>query len=506
MKKKIISVFLACFLFISTCCNSYADSKNSRLVDGGMISLPVLATLSTVAVGCGLVFTQKENLYNLGYRFYNYCKDNSIDIDSLNGMAVFSPGNIVKVSSEFVKAIKNFLTDYKKSSPGDLSQVSNIVNSSSVTFKVPSGDYLQANGGQIKYPLGIYSNKIARSTSGVPSSNTPGEIYLVITYFTSTRAFVGLHAYNGSTPIVAVDYFGDYGTTMTLKHLSSVSYPGVKYLEIFGSSADFVAYDSGSFTNIGIGSTNSLDWGNVQDKVDELDGSISIGVPNNLGSLVGEGVDIFNPTYDLSTDGTVSLPYVDNPSISVDTSITYPVDDTITGEDSIPGEGVGTDEGVWGKVKDFVVSLVVPSDLFWTSAFEGVYAEMNNSFPMINLDNFKLLAVGGKPFPNIYVNILNQKSKIVDGDIINSIVDWLRPLIAGFMMLCLMFFNYRKVYKLIRNTEPFGNIAPGTSDFKTELSAPPMDSGGFSAYDIARDKIRDAMFDIRNEGLSRKNK
>ena len=53
---------------------------------------------------------------------------------------------------------------------------------------------------------------------------------------------------------------------------------------------------------------------------------------------------------------------------------------------------------------------------------------------------------------------MGSEGRVVNGDTVNSIVDWLRPIIAGFVFLCLMFFNYRKLYKLIRNSEPFEGI------------------------------------------------
>lgn len=239
--------------------------------------------------------------------------------------------------------------------------------------------------------------------------------------------------------------------------------------------------------------------GTIADDFELNDG---ITLPKDFNDFVGKN-DLTFPKDNIYTPGdTITFP--GNPSLELDNTTTLPVDDTIV--DDVPTD-TPTDtptDSIWENIKAFIISLVVPADTFWTDTFGGLRGSFESAFPMVDMDNFKLLAVGGKPFPNIYVTLFGVKCKIVDGDIINSIVDWLRPLIAGFMMLCLMLFNYRKIYKLIRNTEPFGPIASGTSDFRTGMS-PSMDSGGFSAYDIARDQIRDVMFDIRNEGLSRKN-
>lgn len=218
-------------------------------------------------------------------------------------------------------------------------------------------------------------------------------------------------------------------------------------------------------------------------------------VPNGVPNINIPGIDTIPG---VSPGDDVNPPFDVSEPLPVPGTNPNPGDDVNPGDDINPGEGT-----IWEQVLDFVTNLLVPSDSFWTNTFNEFATNFGNSFPIIDMSKFNDLIVDGKPFPNIDVNIMGVNARVVNGDVINSIVDWLRPIIAGFMMLCLMFFNYRKIYKLIRNTEPFGNIAPGTSDFRTGISEYNAQD---NAYEIAQAKIRDTMFDIRNEFLSNKNK
>lgn len=505
MRNKFISIFLSFVLFFSSCFVSFADDtvlSDSNIdvsviepyfIESIVLAPELIAMIGTVAVGAGIYLQNKDDLYDVARLFYERNASNWDNVlEAFGKCAIVSPSNMVKVGSQFLEYCKSAFDEYFLTGFDSSTTISSSgLYAGMPYYEVPSGT------------LDAYST-LANKAKGVvfPYKNLGSNFSIGDYLFKYSSTSGGYHYYNVYLDSSLVSSSVKFGTDSSMAKGDEY----VLWLCLIGSKicmyfyATDLPYRGSLFNHSIVGSaisvpTGSYDWDRVDEKVDE-EGGVVVGLPGVGDSLIGEGVDVFNPTYGLTTDGTVSLPNVSNPSVSVGDSVALPVEGVV-------GEGSATDEGVWGKVKDFVISLVVPSDLFWTSAFEGVYAEFNNSFPMINLDNFKMLAVGGKPFPNIYINFLGSKCKIVDGDVINSIVDWLRPLIAGFMMLCLMLFNYRKIYKLIRNTEPFGSIATGTSEFRTGMSAPGM-SEGFSSYDIARDQLRDVAFEMRNEILSRK--
>ena len=107
MKKKFI-IFTLCFTLIFSSLNykkSYAD--------GGVISLPILATVSSLAVGAGIVINGNDDLYDLGRIFYNYI-DKHNDLTWATVQAVFSssvslqPNKLISVDSNFLSIVKDF--------------------------------------------------------------------------------------------------------------------------------------------------------------------------------------------------------------------------------------------------------------------------------------------------------------------------------------------------------------------------------------------------------------
>ena len=478
MKKKIFSVFLACFIFVSSSLYSYADSRvQSRFIDGGLISAPIVATVITLGVGAGILIKEDKNLIDMGRIFYNYIQNNNaltletVKLAFESSVLLNSSTGKVSVGSDFLDIVKSFFdTTFKGSS------------------SIPFND--------IGVPIG-YTNAIAIDTSSRESINFMlGSLHLAGTYSSSRNGFNfynGYYALNGTKINQTgfglggdVTYFW-WNLANSRIHWTSTSPISEGYHGTIDVKSLFGSVAVGEFPYSG-----GYDWNKVKDKIND-----GIYVPGNLSDLVNKD-NVWDKDYS-TTDGTVTFPGVSNPSIELDNTITFPLDDVVDTPTDTPTDTI------WDLVKAFVISLVVPADSFWTDTFGGLRGSFESAFPMVDMSNFNSLVVGGKPFPNIYVTVFGAKCKVVNGDVINSIAEWLRPLIAGFMMLCLMLFNYRKIYKLIRNTEPFGSIATGTSEFRTGMSAPSM-SEGFSNLDMARDQLRDVAFDMRNDILSRKNK
>ena len=480
-KNKFIILTL-CFTIIFSSINikkSYADF---------VISPIMLATVSALAVGTGIALSGADDLYDIGRLFVDYVNNNnSIMWDTVqsafhSSVAFNHATKQVTVGKDFGSIVKGFFDKtfgsvdknatssgvvnigYKSGYPDLTGQFSSwYLDENPATFRSLPGVNVGslAVGGVAHYSNGLY--KVRR---------TDDFTYQV---YNSSDKLMGTYK---SSKIRTIDYFVIY----TIKSM----WYCVRIGKDLSTNNDY--YDGGTFYNsnmLTFGDTVSLPYnpgtynpGNVWGDTESGEGlkDIPIYVPGNLGDLVGSspGDIVGDKAPGWVGNGTVSVPGVDNPSIGLDGSTSFPQTDV--DNPSIPGTdtGTGTDTdintGIWATIKDFIISLVVPSDTFWTDTWNGLYSGFVSAFPGVDMDNFNSLVTGEKKFPNIDINIMGVKGRVVNGDVINSIVDWLRPIIAGFMMLCLMFFNYRKIYKLIRNSEPFGRIAPGTSDFSTGIS------------------------------------
>lgn len=485
MKKKIIILTL-CFTVIISSINLKKSYANPLIA----FTPQMVGVLTTIAVAGGIVISDENALYDLCRGFYEVNKDTwdvvqlafkSLTFDKTNGETVLNE-DLLKICNDTFGYLFN-LDSYKMDGVISITDKYGL-NSIPLDVSSVNGEIVSIDKDGItvfaKTVIGTYAPEKYKYDIYVKDENK--------TYFSVTTGG-----------------WKDF-------YSPSVSFinNGVKvyYLDNMGRLT--WAFSGSVFTGSNSFNTYSSSYTGTYNPVEDMS---KVKVPTNVGDLIGLGSSgVLNPGYDVSLDGIVSVPGVSNPSIDVTDSIPFPgVGDTTT---DIPGDTT-TDtpidtpsDTVWDKVKDFIISLVVPADSFWTDTFGGLRGSFESAFPMVDMSNFNNLIVGGKPFPNIYVDVFGSRCKIVDGDVINSIADWLRPLIAGFMMLCLMFFNYRKIYKLIRNTEPFGNIAPGTSDFRTGLSSP-VDMPGSSApsnYEIARDQLRDVAFEMRSEILARKHR
>lgn len=439
VKNKIVAFVMSFVICFCTVSSSFCNDKervnniNPLVVDGGVISVPMLATVSSIAVGTGLIIKNNDEIYNIGKMFYDYVKNhNQLTWDFVQSAFIAGHtviNNYVHVNSDFLTIVKDFL------------------NSRFGSSTLPIGYY---------YDMPIYNTKTPPSDSnyfyidfslfdvGYNGTLLPGIDFKIsskvdgVTKVGFITAITRNYELTGTTGLFLKNIAG--GTSYTL---------GIKGRNVEAGS---LTLDSTMTAPTGV-----FDWDKLKDRI--KDEKVALPVPSDLGTLVNKGADDFwSNGSDLVGTGGITLPQVSNPSIDV-------TDDVFIGGTVVDPPLDTPVDSPFSAIKEFIISLVVPSDTFWTDTFNGFRDNLNKNFPMLDMTKFDSLVVGGKPFPNIYA----YGSKIVDGDVINSIVDWLRPIIAGFIMICLMLFNYRKIYKLIRNTEPFGGIAPGSSEFSTGL-------------------------------------
>lgn len=447
------------FIILTLCFTIIFSSINFKKVDAidFVISPTVLAVVSTLAVGTGIALQGADDIYDIGRMFYDYVsRNNSLtwDIIETTFKSAVSIGDIVTVDKNILDICKGFFDSTFKGTSVDVSTI----------LGIPVLNFV-SNSNFSKYAhlaMDVYEG-VSIGGVDVARVNSEGKLEIGTYYKTNFAQLTDNKMYiNG-------DFIYKYYKTAS----GSWSF--------YGNTRLSYLYKDVLTPSVSIPYQGGYDWGSVDDKTNGGLNDLPLPIPGDLGDLLGKNPsDVWDKNYEngLVGNGDIIVPDVSNPSIGLGGSTSFPTTDTGVGNPSIPDTGVGdpsipdTDinSGIWATIKDFVISLVVPSDTFWTDTWNGLYDNFTGSFPSVNMDGFNDLVTGEKKFPNIDINIMGVKGRVVNGDVINSIVDWLRPIIAGFMMLCLMFFNYRKIYKLIRNSEPFGGISPGTSDFSTGIS------------------------------------
>lgn len=290
MKKKFLILTL-CFTIIFSSINlkkSYADY--------GVISLPILATVSSLAVGSGIVLSGNDDLFDIGRLFYSYIdRHNDFTWDIVQSLFTSSvslyPQKYVSVDSKFLDIVKEFF-DYTFSnydsydssyldvayvggipvSPGHLTLdlsgsvhklgygMSYYVNNYKLYFTKP-------NGSEVVYSLGKGVNTLSCGVAG---------------------GFVSVYGYLN----------GNYSFNLCELGASVLS-PSIPYVP------------------------GSYNWDNLESKKENE--SISLPIPGDLGSLVGQTSDKFWANSDnLVSNGDISIPQVNSPSIDIDSSITFP--------------------------------------------------------------------------------------------------------------------------------------------------------------------------------------
>lgn len=344
MKKKIISLLLVFFVSLSSVNLSFADTDNESLVlenefydvqpyfiDGGVISGPMVATLATLAVAGGIVLTSDDDIYNVARAFYEKNKAIwSLVTEAFDMSVRFAAGQMLVVGNDFLEYFKN--TFESSSSLPSISYMNNIpVYPGDAYLHEYSNKYMWAKGFGLKVTVDTSDKSsnffavgdfLARYNTYNTSSGGKYSYYLYLNDgVTKIGSFSIRDIYDSNIVNIyfAFDLSGDTPKLFNSEH--NYTSPAIQ--------SDVFEYD---YTGI-------FDWNKIKDKI--KDDGVTVGVPGNAGSLVGENVDVWNPTYDLPVSGVVSIPVVQNPSIALDGTTTFPNVDVETGEDV--GGGTGTD-------------------------------------------------------------------------------------------------------------------------------------------------------------------
>ncbi|WP_207641926.1 hypothetical protein [Paraclostridium sordellii] len=133
--------------------------------------------------------------------------------------------------------------------------------------------------------------------------------------------------------------------------------------------------------------------------------------------------------------------------------------------DSLPATRTG--------VMDWVTDMVVPADTYFTDKVAELSSTMQKTFPFADFTKFNNLCINGIPPASIPIEVMGVKAFAFNTKYVNSIVGWLRPLVSAFMGICLIYFNYRQFYKLIRGVDLNGIAGGGPSHSPSAGLEPP---------------------------------
>ena len=115
MKKKFL-VFTLCFTLIFSSLN-----YKKTYADAGVISLPMLATVSALAIGANIVLNDTDDIYDIGNIFYEKNKSiwNTV-VATFNSCVAFNKvTNKLSVDKPFIDIFKNTFKDYNDNSNGN---------------------------------------------------------------------------------------------------------------------------------------------------------------------------------------------------------------------------------------------------------------------------------------------------------------------------------------------------------------------------------------------------
>ena len=341
MKKKFLILTL-CFTLIFSSINfkrSYAD--------GGIISLPMLATVSALAVGTGILIKNSDDLYDIGKLFCDYI-ENQKDLAMATVQSAFLActtliGDKLSVGGEFLDIVKGFFDD---TFTGD----SDIEYCGAIPY-YPTYSPINVKGDTL-FTYNDMSISIVWNTNNYKVVYRQGtDILKQVTLISSITTHVGFVVEKSA---IQTYWKKSDGTESSNRTVFSHALP---------LTGDFSFPYNGGYT-----------WDNVEDKKEN--DKVALPIPGNLGNLVGQSSDDFwDNTDGLAGNGSLSLPTVSNPSIGVDSTV-----------DSFVGSGVGSgvgsvpNQGIWATIKEFIISLVVPSDAFWVDTWGGIYGNFTSSF------------------------------------------------------------------------------------------------------------------------------
>lgn len=314
MRKKFFSIFLSCFLVISSTVNSFALAPALVAVVPELVSV-----VSTLAVASGVALTTKDDIYDVVRLVYENTPNWDSFVDTFKKDVSISADNVVRVGNDFLDMCKfafdTIFSDVPKSATS-ISAVGSLVQGSTIDLKNYSPPF----------EVGFTNFKVVCEGSG-----SSGTIYINIPYsdgsgfFKCSSYYTNLSLLDKYT-VNSIKVQG-YKTILdiTFYMLPSQWNPsGDSYRDTYIAEKPLVgvAYDLPYVPG-------SYDWDKVAGKVVPGEDGLDVYVPGNSGDLVGvPGEDVFvgenNPPYDLPISGTITVPKVDNPSIPVEGDYVIP--------------------------------------------------------------------------------------------------------------------------------------------------------------------------------------
>ncbi|MDN4765984.1 hypothetical protein QYP21_19070 [Clostridioides difficile] len=320
LKRKIITIFLSCFLVVSSTVSSFAFAP--ALVP---VASEIVGVVATLAVASGVALTTKDDIYDVVRLVYENTPDWDSFVDTFKKDVSISANNVVNVGNDFLDMCKfafdTIFSDVPKSS-----------NSISACGSLISGSTIDLKNYAPPYELGFTNFKIV--TEYADNVKPSGTIRIYIPYADGSGFFVCGNYYanlslSDKYHIVSVKVEG-YKTILDIEYydLPSKFHPDGDV-----SRRKYIAEKplSGVFYDLPY-VPGSYDWdGQVSDKVS--DSGLDIYVPGNAEDLIGvpsgDVVGENNPPYNLPIDGTVTVPDVENPSLPIGDNIVIPGDSVV---------------------------------------------------------------------------------------------------------------------------------------------------------------------------------
>lgn len=319
LKRKIFAIFLSCFLFISSTVNSFALAPALIAVAPEIISV-----VSTLAVASGVALTTKDDIYDVVRLVYENTPNWDSFVDTFKRDVSISADNVVKVGNDFLDMCKFAFDNIFLNVPSSYNSVSGVgslVQGSTIDLKNYSAPF-EISFSNFKVTCEVDSGNSGTVAIYVPYSDGSG-FFRCAGYYTNLTLLdkytINSVKIQGYKTILDITYYmlptqwNPSGSDYRKTYISEKPLVGVFY---------DLPYIPGSY-----------DWdGQVSDKVN--DGSLDIYVPGDASDLVGvPSGDVFigenNPSYDLPTGGTVTIPEVENPSLPVGDNIVIPGDSVV---------------------------------------------------------------------------------------------------------------------------------------------------------------------------------
>lgn len=315
MRKKFFSIFLSCFLVISSAVNSFA------LAPAVVAVVPELANVvATLAVASGVALTTKDDIYDVVRLVYENTPNWDSFVDTFKRDVSISADNVIRIGNDFLDMCKfafdnTFLS--VPSSYNSISAVGSLVQGSTIDLKNYSAPF----------EIGFSNFKVTCEVD----SGSSGTVAIYVPYEDGSGFFRCAGYYTNLTlldkyTINSIKIQG-YKTILDITYYmlpSQWNPSGSYYRKTYTSEKPLagVAYDLPYVPG-------SYDWDKVAGKVVPGEDGLDVYVPNNSGDLIGvPGEDVFvgenNPPYDLPISGTVTVPKVENPSIPIEGDYVIP--------------------------------------------------------------------------------------------------------------------------------------------------------------------------------------